>query len=461
MSPKTSGGSWAGLTGFRSEKDVNIDIAIDHHFTSKVYTTGDTIAGAITINTRKEFRFDSVEVCFTGTTTSSIDVVHPHAAPMHHTFLELSLPIEDGCLPDSQAFEVGETCSIPFTFVVPSRLPSGSCHHLCGPELKEKHSLLPPSMGTWEGNDQSPETARVEYAVKVQVAQYQLRNGKHRVVSAQETVNVVPYRPGEGALQIMSNVEKYRLVQGKTIRQGVLSPAKGYLEVSGAQPEPVILSPDSLSTSSFSAHLHLSFTPTSATISPPNISSIKARIISETYFSLTPINCIPNLRSLDESQAWPIMSYSTTHDLALANIPKPIWEQASLLGNSTKSSLGCHGSTSQSKTRIPGVRKRSSREDSIRHVASLSLPLTLPTSKKNFFLSSFHSCFLSRTYTLHLTLAEGPFSTAIYLALPLQVVTSNSTGVEVGELPPYNADVLQRETPNEDPPSYGQTAARV
>lgn len=256
------------LLASRADKDVNIGIAIDHHFKSKIYTSGEHIAGSVTIKSRKDFQFDSVEICLTGTTTTRIDVVHPQVVPMQHTFLELSLPIEEGCLPESQSFEAGKAYEIPFTFVVPSHLPSASCHHRCAVELREKHSLLPPSMGHYEGNDQSPETARVEYSVNVQVDQYQVRSGNHRLLSARETVNIVPYSLGEGALQVLPDMEKYRLVQGKSIRQGILSGSKGYLEASSTQPETIILSPDSLSASTSAVHIHLRFTPTSTTISP-------------------------------------------------------------------------------------------------------------------------------------------------------------------------------------------------
>lgn len=429
-SPPTAG-ALAPRVGGRAkpaaQQKPTIDVKIDRHFNSKVYTSGSTIAGQAIIKTQRDTPFDDIDIIFTGIAATRLDFVQQYPSHSFRPFMKLRMPIPPSSIPSSRVFEAGKPYSIPFHFVVPHQLTLGACNHHCScPAVREQHLRPPPTVGFWEADDQAPEMAQVEYAIKARAYRRAEDGSSAKFMEGYHMVKVLPAQPEDAPLDITFRDERYNLSKSRTIRKNLFAAKAGKLTATATQPRAVMLAADGHGAASSTARVELQFAPTSAETAPPKINSISGKITAATFFGAAPTDLLPNLGSRAAYTANPSLSYTTTNTLFSNPIDRVGWQQRNTSGrrDSGYSSLGVEEDASEtdcSESRGRVGKSKNSKKCPIRHSAVVEVPFSIPMTNRKIFLPTFHSCLISRTYTLHLSLSVGPTNAAMTLAVPLQI----------------------------------------
>ncbi|KAM5360955.1 hypothetical protein ACJZ2D_013409 [Fusarium nematophilum] len=138
MFPSTSSRSRHGWFPSERKQVHSIDISIDHHFESKIYTSGSAISGCVPLDSQSDLPVEAIEVALVGTASTYINVLNYDAHPTSHTFLQLDMPVRSHGLLEASRLHV-----IPFTFVVPFQLPIAACKHP-STMVRDRHRQPPP-----------------------------------------------------------------------------------------------------------------------------------------------------------------------------------------------------------------------------------------------------------------------------------------------------------------------------
>ncbi|KAH7327976.1 hypothetical protein B0I35DRAFT_5609 [Stachybotrys elegans] len=437
------------------------EIVIDGHYSSKVYTSGSSITGRAIIRPTHDVTFSNFEIIFTGSAGTRIDFVQQFPAHSIRNFMKLRMPIYDTDLPRPRIFREGHTYTIPFHFVVPHELTIGACcHSYDNPAVQAQHVQPPPTMGFWECDDQAPEMAKIEYAVKARA--FDLVDGDLRkVLEGYHIVKVLPASPEQAPLDISWKDERYQLSKTKTIRKNLFSGKLGKLTSSATQPAAIMLPADAHGASSTSARINFEFHPTATDVTPPKISSVSGKIISTTYFSVNPVRDFPNLGSRSNHLNVPALTYSNTTSLFSTQVGNAAkWTQQGATSERRDSGYwspqldeeavdtdGSEGRNNQPRA------KNSSKKSAcpFKYTTTVDIPFSLPTGIKKIFLPTFHSCLISRTYVLQLNVSIGSSSTTMSLAVPLQIgVETVNDPMLHDELPSFETALAQAQQQNAD-----------
>ena len=424
-----------------------IDIKIDGHFNSKVYTSGSTLSGYVIIKAPRDTKYDEFDIIFTGIAATRLDFVQQYPSHSFRPFMKLRMPIDRSTLPQNGVFAAGQTYQVPFTFVVPHQLTLSACNHPCtSPAVRDQHLRLPPTVGFWEGDDQAPEMAHIEYSIKARLYRNAATSSEQitgKFAEGYHMVKVLPSLPEDAPLDITFRDERYNLAKSKTIRKNLFSAKAGKLTAFASQPGAAMLTADGRKASETSARIALEFAPTSPDAPPPKINSVTAKITAATFFGAAPTDLLPNLGSRATYTANPSLSYTSTNTI-FANKPidKVTWHSRTVSPrrDSGYSSLGVDEDASESD----GAGKPS-KKCLVRHNAILEMPIVIPHSNRKLFLPTFHSCLISRTYTLQLTLSVGPTNTAVSLAIPLQIGVESVYEPQDGGLPSFERVMAEDE----------------
>lgn len=470
VSDRSAAGSSNGYTRKLSmAMKPTIEIHIDNHYRSKVYTSASTVSGHISINSHRDARFDSIQILFLGNTITRIDGVNiPQATS--HTFLKLIMPVPESCYPVPRILEAGRTYIVPFHFVVPRHLTINACNHSVSHDaVRDFHTRLPPTVGFWDRDDLAPDMSRVEYSIKARVLREDDAEGQLvRLFEASQEIRVLPTYAAEPPLGVTPSDKLYTMSKTKTMRKTILSSRLGKVTVSASQPPAVMLSPDGRSAAATTARLDLRFEPAagaSGDCAPPRVTSVSSKITAVTYYSASGMRCLPNLGDWGRSFGYEGSgSYSNTTSLPSSSLaaPRVTWErqrptttttqvrrdsgygtdapsdsdrsgEASEEGSSRRSSTTAmknFARTTRTATKTPKSSSKAAMSACHHYTTNLQVPIQLPIEKKAF-LPTFHSCITSRAYVLWLTasLSCGGMSTNVTLGVPLQV------GVESADPP--------------------------
>ncbi|EAA33174.2 hypothetical protein GE21DRAFT_5871 [Neurospora crassa] len=443
----------------------NIDINITNHYSSKIYTSSSPIVGDVTITTKRDVRFDSIEILLLGNTRTKTEGVN---APVEiaHTFLKLVMPIPSSTYPVPRVLENGKTLTIPFNFVIPNQLTIGACNHnVQTDQVRDQHVLLPPSMGKeWEIDDMAPTMASVEYSIKARVLhQPNLGGERIRIMEARKSIHVLPASPEEPPLNITENDQLYCMYKKKSLRK-FLSSRIGTLTAEAIQPRAAILQSNGRTmTSTPMAQIRLKYEPISSQqhLPPPSITNISGKVTAHTFFNAGTTPTFPNLGNWTADYSTDKRGvYSTSVPLPKLSVVHPTtWQQhpCSLIERrdsgyasdrssssasetetrqlippsspppppTTSSMPSSRSSFSSTKKARPSSSSSSSSTSSIYLTSTLSIPLSLPLDRRTF-IPTFHSCIVSRVYTLTLSVTAAVVgstcaSTTFSLTLPLQV----------------------------------------
>ncbi|KAI3328974.1 arrestin [Xylariaceae sp. AK1471] len=428
-----------------------MNVYIDNHYQSKIYTTSSNVSGHVKVNTSHDVQFDTLQVLLLGTSKTSIDAVSiPQATS--HTFLKLTMPIPDSYYPIPRRFEAGCTYTIPFHFVIPQHLTLNACSH-CVPNnaLKDHHLRLPPSVGNWDKDDCAPRMARVTYSVRARVYHEEVDGKTAKVMEASHDIKVLPTVAEDPPLSIARQDRMYVLSKSKTLRKSILSPKLGTVTVSANQPAPAMMSSDGHRITPTTAQLDLVFEPTSCESQPPKITAVTSKVTAVTYYSTGGINQYPNLKDWSRSFGADGRGvYTNSIPLPSTPVEKAEWKQHltaqarrdSGYGSELHSDSDHSADGHQTPPRGSDSRKRN-KGAPYYYTTKVQVPVQLPTTKKQF-IPTFHSCITSRVYVLWMTVTLSALtgsSSTVTLGVPLQVGVSPREGSRVDStgLPNFEA----------------------
>ncbi|KZZ94154.1 arrestin [Moelleriella libera RCEF 2490] len=443
----------AARAGGRVPKPSSVKVIVDQHFNSKVYTSGSSISGHALVKTSKDVHFDHFDIIFSGIAATRLDFVQQYPAHSFRPFMKLRMPLDGSSLPDNQVFVAGKTYRIPFHFVVPHQLTLGACNHQCSsPAVRDHHLRLPPTVGFWEADDQAPEMAHIEYSIKARAYRHALEPGAApiKLMESQHVLKVLPSLPEDAPLDITFRDERYVMSKSKTIRKNLFSTKAGKLTATATQPNAIMLSADGHKASGSVVRINLRFAAISADNTPPRINSMSAKLATHTFFGAAPTDLMPNLGSRATYTPNPSLSYTTNNNLFTHRFTEKVeWHRHNSTGrrDSGYSSLGLVDED-QSETEGQRVSDQSGKKCPILRSAILEVPFSIPMNNRKLFLPTFHSCLISRTYTLHVNISLGPANASISLAIPLQIGVEAVHEPPAAELPSFESAVAELHQPD-------------
>lgn len=306
--------------------------------------------------------------------------------------------------------------------------------------------MLPPSFGdaNLSGfgstllDDLAPEMSKIVYGLKVRIAQRGLTdNNIHVLLEQVKKIRVKPAFDEQAPLNVDSNNE-YRPKQEKTVKKGLFKGKLGTLTAQTMQPKPFNIPGARTSNNkpiTTVAKLVLRFDPAEEGAQPPTLNSLHTKLKVSTYYATTPRHNLPSRTHLayDMSQG----VYAENVALNSLCITKAKWEQHTAASNPAPECLtrrdsgisDCSTASESANAFVSGILAPSSHyKNGTFYTAQILVPVTL-TEKKNF-IPTFHSCLVSRTYTLGLQFAPQGGS-SFNLKVPVQICADGSdTGIE-------------------------------
>lgn len=347
-------------------------------------------------------------------------------------FLKLHQPIEDMQYPTPRVLEVGRSYLFPFIFVVPDRLlPQACTHPRINAHTHRAHTMLPPTLGDLmlAGNgktfmdDMAPDMSRISYIIRVGVLEQSSTDYRQLefLANLAKKVRIIPTVEEEPPINVL-DYPYYCTRKEKSGRRGFLRGKLGRLVISSSQPKPIRLLPprhDACESVNTVATVQLRFDPVDNE-QPPRLRSMTSSLNASTFYSATPWEDFPcPSGTMSFSQAGKGLFVESIPLLTMC-VASAQWEKHSTSYDSNR-----HDS-------VPFITSADSADPSAAYLgdtyytASVVIPVTLPNSKT--FVPTFHSCMISRIYSLDLSLTyDAPrrsfLAPAVSLRLPIQITT--------------------------------------
>ncbi|KAL4867915.1 hypothetical protein BDV12DRAFT_109835 [Aspergillus spectabilis] len=430
----TRGSMGADILAAYARPLVKINLAGKSERTTGVYTTGDSIEGTVTITANHLISFDVVEIQLEGTQTVCVERgTVPGRSGATQTFLRLRQPIDQALYPTPRVIEPERTYQFPFTFVVPERLLPHICsHQKKNAHIENSHTLLPPSLGVpmlaSDGksllDDMSPEMARITYHIRADVIQKPVVGPAKSLKLVQRKIRIVPAVEEEPPLTVLDNDPVYRTRKEKDVRRGTMRPRQGRLVMAASQPKPFQLSPPSKPSESVStaATVHLRFDPVGDE-QPPSLGTMWSKLRVATYYAVFPWEDYPNSSMVSAVGLSGQGIYHETVPLSKMCVASAQWTKHTpntLIRRDSLQSISSAESVTGPSAAFSG---------DIYYTAALTVPVTLPSDKA--FVPTFHSCLVSRVYTLELCVSYhtpnmNVLTPTVSLKLPVQVISERT-----------------------------------
>lgn len=421
------------------------EITIHLNSRRKIYSTMDKIEGTVTIKPVVDTEFDDVEIDFIGTSRTFVERYTTAAAisgrsEAYHNFLRLSQPKLDELYQEDRAertLKAGKTYEYGFLFKVPVRLIDRICKHkVNNPSVKDAHYQLPPSLGDQELSskdgtldDMAPEMASVRYGIFVRVTKLEGPEEKSTHVAAKaRRVRVVPAVEEAPPLDVKGMLQDevktdYCVRKEKKLKKSLFLGNLGTLVMEAAEPESARLPPaDSelgYSAITTTAIVMLRFEPAKGVKSPPRFDKLTSKLKTRTYYATSARHDFPKKADseFDTSKA----VHGHTHDLISHAMGNFSWRAEDPSKRSDSPARRDSTVSIEEKRWIPGPSSTYTPGTAF-WTARLPLPITLPNTKHSF-VPTFHSCLISRTYTLALSLSlqTAGLGGSIDLRVPLQI----------------------------------------
>ncbi|KAL2825947.1 hypothetical protein BDW59DRAFT_179727 [Aspergillus cavernicola] len=390
------------------------------------FATGETINGIVSIASQSDINFENVHISFIGEQSTSIPSNTPPKA--HHRFLELVQPIQDSVLPTPRVLKKGREYEIPFSFQVPDYLSSSSCSHSANPLVKAAHLHVPPSCGdaTVSGfggrlrDDSAPAACKVGYTIVVKLGRPSLVTGTQEIILERKQKIRIKSHVGDVPLPDLpmgSLSSEYSLHHEETVLDSRKQPV-GQLAVTLEQPD-CFWHPlrDPIGFISKAVRLSLVYTTTTTTTTNPSSQS------------QTAIGNLPDLKSLRGQ-----ITISTIYTTSFTT-PHPPPRKRDFFNRPLNFRDDDLPLSIPSLPQLRWIQAHSPETGGVYHTATILVPVTLPKDKN--FVPTFHSCLISRIYSLSFQLSVQGVSTQVKLRAPMQI----SAERDPGALPSYNASL--------------------
>lgn len=347
-------------------------------------------------------------------------------------FLKLRQPIEDSEYPTPRVLESGRSYQFPFTFVVPDQLlPQVCTHDTSNAHIHRSHTMLPPTLGDpmASGNgkalldDMAPEMSQIAYIIRVGVLKRSSTDQRQTrtLANIAKKVRIIPTIEEEPPINV-ADYPYFCARKEKSVKRGFLRGKLGRMVASSSQPRPIRLLPPSCEapdTVSTVATVQLRFDPVGDE-QPPRLGSMTSKLKANTFFSATPWEDFPRQSGNTPFSQVGQGLFTTSVPLSTMCVQSAQWEKHSVLSEADRR-ISLHSTSSDDST---GPSEAFSGDTY--YTASVVIPITLPNHKA--FVPTFHSCLLSRTYSLDLALTwhtpgTNVVTPTISLRLPVQITT--------------------------------------
>lgn len=429
----------------------HINIVIDNHFVTKVYTSGSLINGKAIIIPGQDVFLNRIDIVFTGIAATRTDFAQTKPSFSSLPFLKVYMPLQGRLSSGKTTIKAGQPYTVPFHFVVPYQLPIGSCDHDCKSDVVRKsHLNLPPTIGPWDVDDEAADIVQIEYAIKARVIVTQSMGEPVHHLRSHHLLKILPGLTVDRALTITARDERYTLSKTKTIRKSLFSKRSGQFTATSTEPRAVMLSADGRRASTSGASISLEYAVDSLETPPPNLSSVAIKLVSTTFFSSLPANRLPNLGPRTTNDGNPSLSLCRSRTLSCTTIGGKLWE------NITMKSFHDSFQRRNSQADLGGTDTSLGAGSVIRHSARLYIPFEVIDNRNDFILPSFQSCLISRTYTLRIILTVGRTNTTVTLTVPLQIGVESTTqpGQEICNDDSYHRCLRPTSESSNSLPSY-------
>ncbi|CAG7916327.1 unnamed protein product [Penicillium olsonii] len=416
----------------RAQPKVEIDLAGQKQGHVNSYTTGESVEGIVNITAEHDTRFEEVEIVLEGRSRTTVERAScPGRTGSQQMFLKLRQPIEGDEYPTPRVLEGGRSYQFPFTFVVPDRLLPQVCSHTkLNDHVGRSHTMLPPSLGDpmlgSDGktliDDLAPDMSQVAYIVRASLHQKRHEGQAAKsIAGVAKKVRIIPVVEEEPPVEI-SEASSFCLRKEKTVKRGTLRSTLGRLVAGTAQPKPIQLLPPSCEPSdtvSTVTTVNLRFDPVGNEVPPP-LGTMTSKLRSSTFYSASPWEDFPCGTGMPFSSVGRGL-YSEAVPLSTMCVASAQWTK-----HSSDSRRDSATSTSSSDSTGPS----STFAGETYYTASIVIPITLPKNKT--FVPTFHSCLISRTYSLELSLtyhtpAANIMTPTVSLRVPIQFTSQNYT----------------------------------
>ena len=440
----------------RSEIDITLDGEAEFVHS---YSTHDEIKGTVELRFEKDVQIDELVITFEGQSATYVEKIATTAPTAgrttgKHTFLKLLQPVDSDQLPDCNLMLAGVPYRVPFTFVVPDRLLPYVCSHKAeNEEVRRQHVQLPPSLGdpstSGDGHmlmdDFAPNMSRVTYAIRAR-ATSRMGNGKlFDIADKIERIRIVPLKD-EDPPKVIVEGSNYVLRKEKPVKKGLFKIGKvGRITAETFQPKSLRLPHPQKRLSDAEpvttmATINLRFDPATIDDQPPQLGNINTKLRIYTFFGAAPYRILPEVFKCDN---WSNVHgmYPESIDLSSRNLSTVPWTRNApgTLSTSTsnEAEISRRPSTfsTASNASIPEPSELCN-PDFPFYTASVLVPISLPNpySSKNpkIFVPSFHSCIISRSYSLELAVSYHTQGTNvslphITLKCPIQISAEGGT----------------------------------
>ncbi|WPH04952.1 Hypothetical protein R9X50_00784900 [Acrodontium crateriforme] len=417
-----------------------LDIKIHLNSKKQTYTTLDKIDGHVTLTPAVDTSYDSVDIEFVGTSRTFVERLTTAAAvsgraEAFHQFLKLTQPNLHRYGPEDGILKAGQNYQFPFVFVVPQQLLLRICQHrVHSPLIRDAHLQLPPSFGDRDNSgrpegldDISPEMTSIRYGVFAKVSKVKMSSSDEPSIvslgSKARKVRIIPATEELPPLDVKEEDGEYLLRKEKAVRKGMLKGKLGTLVMEAAQPSSIRLkhhnNPDFRA--STMATIMLRFDPNDETCAPPKLGSLANKIRVHTFFGSSARQNFPSKNGalLDLSQGMHCETIALS-SRCMANVE---WQKCDPSKPETLQRRDSACSLTPATIPAPTATYK----DGIYYTARLLVPINLPENKA--FVPTFHSCLISRIYTLKLDLSlPAGMGGNMDLKVPVQVSSQGNDG---------------------------------
>ncbi|KAL0782161.1 hypothetical protein CaCOL14_000067 [Colletotrichum acutatum] len=411
--------SMAKLIGISTTSEV--EVHIDHHYTSKIYSAGSQVSGTVKVNTQQDTAFGFVEINLLGKAIVRREDVHVMTETIQ-TLLKLYMPVPESAYPSTRVFKRGHTYSIPFRFIIPHQLTSNVCQYEVQTEAVRHHHLrLPSSLTGFEKDDLATNMAKIQYSVRARV--FNIDEGSPvqlpaPILESEHPISILAPSSEDPPLILDEHDLHYVLESTKPVRKSMFSAPTGQITARSSQPQAVRLSSDGHRASGSSAYIDIAFRPAAPDMLPPQVKIKSTRILAQTWVSTRPAQTFPNFGGNRQP-----VTLSTLASIDAMNIT-PWIQHVHILEDekSERTKGGNRGSRD-----ITVIRNSSIPDDGIpiTHTCSTQVDFRLPTSS-HVFPPTFHSCLISRTYILEIKITAG--GAELSLQVPVQIFMEQEGG---------------------------------
>lgn len=405
--------------------------------TSNEFTTSDSIRGKVVIQSQVEAHFDAIEIKLEGCSKTFVDLMSAlpgiqEISKASRTFLTLRQPGLELRYPLGRRLQRGMTYEFPFEFVLPKSLVDGSCgHETATPAIRDAHLILPPSFGRGTGGavDSSvPETTVIEYGISATIFKSNKLNAEKNATTMASTWSDIVVIPCSDATLLLDTRKTQtggarddcRLRSAKSMSKGILRPSLGTITVEAARPDRLKLKRREEGVShrfcTVPVNVNLRFDSTRRTTQVPEISKIASRLEVNTFYTTSSHKDLP--RKDDALYDRNRRVYTKHLPSASVTPEKAVWETASAKHEDLYPEP-THLETANYERGLTA--EPSPTPNGSSRVAKLLVPVSIPVPTD--LVPSFHSCLISRTYILEMSikLTSQGCNRSVNLRLPLQI----------------------------------------